>query len=91
MTFAAHSWTRQRLVCVASSLRSAASGTDADWRDMRMEDDGIDDDGALCRARSCAALRNDRINTHLLKSIDLFCIHNILASAVHYRLGRHHE
>ena len=88
MTFAARSWTRQRLVCVASSLRSAVSGTDADWRDTRMEDDEIDDDGAFCWERSCAALRNDRVNTHL-ESIDLFCVHNILASAVHHRLGRH--
>lgn len=89
MAFAARSWTRQRLVCVASSLFSAVSGTDADWLDMRMEDDRIDDDGAFCQERSCAAKRNDRINTHLLESIDLFYIHNILTSAAHHRLRRH--
>ena len=89
MAFAAHSWTRQSLACVVSSLCSPVWSTDVDWHNMRMEDDGINDDGAFCRARSCAALRNDRINTHLLESIDLFCTLNILASAVHHRLGRH--
>ena len=45
ITFAARPWACQSPVCVASSLRSAVS-TDVDWRDMRMEDDEVDDDEA---------------------------------------------
>ena len=57
MTFAARSWTRQSSVCAASTLRSEVSRAVVDWRDMRVEDEGVDDDEEFSRARFCAASR----------------------------------
>ena len=58
MTFAARSWTRQSSVCAASTLRSDVSSAVVDWREIRVEDEGIDDDEEeFSRARFCAASR----------------------------------
>ena len=44
MTFAVRSWIRQNPVIVTVSLRPDVSSADANWRDMSMKDDGVDNE-----------------------------------------------